>query len=245
MISFLDLFRPCRHTFSPTAARASHHSNMSYSLLGLLLSGLGNSSVDVRALRAFRVLRPLRLVTSLQSATFTCTSLSQVPPRPASSPSPDTPPLPCTGLRIVLNSILLSIPTLNQVAMLLLFLISASAIGEEERCETAQRSSFSKAITHMQPSSTAQCPSPAIFAIIGLDFYKGRLDYQCFVPAEGEWESYHVCPVPLPQTIKFSGAETPPYHSHFAALIFPPVSSMQEWGTTRQGTSSIMGHSTR
>jgi hypothetical protein len=31
--------------------------------------------------------------------------------------------------------------------------------------------------------------SLAIFAIIGLDFYKGRLDYQCFVPAEGEWES--------------------------------------------------------
>ncbi|EGD78396.1 voltage-dependent L type calcium channel alpha 1 [Salpingoeca rosetta] len=85
-------------------------------LIGVVVEQSGSSVADVKALRALRVLRPLRLITSVQS------------------------------LQIVLNSILLSIPALADVAMLLGFLI-------------------------------------VIYAIIGLEFYRGVLNHQCFLPS--------------------------------------------------------------
>eukprot|EP00055_Hartaetosiga_balthica_P010685 m.46411 g.46411 ORF g.46411 m.46411 type:complete len:1783 (-) comp7266_c0_seq1:384-5732(-) len=84
-------------------------------LLGIVIESTGSGVTDVKALRAFRVLRPLRLISSMPS------------------------------LQIVLNSILLSIPALADVGLLLLFLI-------------------------------------VIFAIIGLEFYGGNLNGQCFTP---------------------------------------------------------------
>eukprot|EP00045_Choanoeca_perplexa_P018233 m.282974 g.282974 ORF g.282974 m.282974 type:complete len:1665 (+) comp17755_c0_seq4:1769-6763(+) len=85
-------------------------------IIGLVVEQSGAEGANFRALRAFRVLRPLRLISSLKS------------------------------LQLVMMSILASIPTLNNVAKLLLFLI-------------------------------------IIYAIIGLDFYRGQLGAQCFLEA--------------------------------------------------------------
>lgn len=82
---------------------------------------------DVKALRAFRVLRPLRLVSGVPSK---C-----IRPRPpswrwGSRPRANalSPPIPATGLHIVLNSIMKALVPLLHIALLVLFVIIIYAI---------------------------------------------------------------------------------------------------------------------
>lgn len=108
----------------------------------IALASSGASVADVKALRAFRVLRPLRLITTVESL-FMCPT---TPTTFLPSPPTDLPPPPptCSGLQVVLNSILRSLPALLDVAALLVFVLF-------------------------------------VYAIIGMEFYQGRLNNRCFI----------------------------------------------------------------
>ncbi|XP_033367687.1 voltage-dependent L-type calcium channel subunit alpha-1F-like [Parus major] len=77
---------------------------------------------DVKALRAFRVLRPLRLVSGVPSETPAGAGGAGVPPGLCQPPR--APP----GLHIVLNSIMKAMVPLLHIALLVLFVIIIYAI---------------------------------------------------------------------------------------------------------------------
>ncbi|KAH0510777.1 Voltage-dependent L-type calcium channel subunit alpha-1F [Microtus ochrogaster] len=80
---------------------------------------------DVKALRAFRVLRPLRLVSGVPSKCILPLSWRWGSQLEAKALSP---PLPITGLHIVLNSIMKALVPLLHIALLVLFVIIIYAI---------------------------------------------------------------------------------------------------------------------
>lgn len=80
---------------------------------------------DVKALRAFRVLRPLRLVSGVPSKCIRPLSWRRGSQLKAKALSP---PLPNTGLHIVLNSIMKALVPLLHIALLVLFVIIIYAI---------------------------------------------------------------------------------------------------------------------
>lgn len=79
----------------------------------------------MKALRAFRVLRPLRLVSGVPSKCILPLSWRWGSQLKAKALSP---PLPITGLHIVLNSIMKALVPLLHIALLVLFVIIIYAI---------------------------------------------------------------------------------------------------------------------
>lgn len=79
----------------------------------------------MKALRAFRVLRPLRLVSGVPSKCIRPLSWRRGSQLKAKALSP---PLPNTGLHIVLNSIMKALVPLLHIALLVLFVIIIYAI---------------------------------------------------------------------------------------------------------------------
>ena len=89
-------------------------------LISSILAVLQIEGFDVKALRAFRVLRPLRLISGVPSMKKKCFY------------PPISKFLPPTGLQIVMNAILMAIIPLMNIALLVLFVIIIySIIGLE------------------------------------------------------------------------------------------------------------------
>lgn len=95
-------------------------------MLSTALSNLMKEGFDVKALRAFRVLRPLRLVSGVPSkyATATICNVCRVMAIIQTTPLI----LVSTGLQVVLNSILRAMVPLLHIALLVLFVIIIYAI---------------------------------------------------------------------------------------------------------------------